>query len=194
EDTRREGFPRVSAEQRAEFLASTLEVTPASQGHSMLRRRLGRPLQVLMAGTLLLLLLASLNLASLFLARGAARGREIRTRLALGASRRRIASLLLADSLWIALFGGALGLLAAPIVSRGLLSFMPPNAAGTDLSARMDGRVFAFALLMSVATGVLCGLAPAWHAGRLPLVSSLDQRAAGAGGRRLRENLLAGPD
>ena len=68
------------------------------------------PLQVLMAGTLLLLLLASLNVASLFLARGAARGREIRTRLALGASRRRITSLMLADSLWIALLGGALGL------------------------------------------------------------------------------------
>src|SRR5712691_1534923 len=99
EDTRREGFPRVTAEQRAEFLASTLVLTPASQGHSMLRRRLDQPLQVLMAGTLLLLLLASLNVASLFLARGAARGREIRTRLALGASRRRITSLLLADSL-----------------------------------------------------------------------------------------------
>ena len=146
EDTRREGFPQVTAEQRAAFLASTLAVTPASQGHSMLRRRLDRPLQVLMAGTLLLLLLASLNVASLFLARGAARGREIRTRLALGASRRRITSLLLADSLWIALGGGALGLLVAPMVSRALLSFLPRNVAGTDLSARMDARVFAFAI------------------------------------------------
>src|SRR5262249_56569436 len=78
------------------------------------------------------------------------------------------------------------------VVSRGLLSFMPPNAAGTDLSARMDGRVFAFALLMSVATGVLCGLAPAWHAGRVPLISWLNQRAAGAGGVRLRKMLVAG--
>ena len=115
EDTRREGFPLVTAQQRAEFLASTLVVTPAAHGHSLLRQDLGRPLQVLMAATLLLLLLASLNVASLFLARGAARGREIRTRLALGASRGRIASLLLADSVWIAGGGGALGLLVAPM-------------------------------------------------------------------------------
>jgi len=194
EDTRREGFPQVTAEQRAEFLASTIEVTPASQGHSMLRRRLDRPLQVLMTGTLLLLLLASLNVASLFLARGAARGREIRTRLALGASRRRITSLLLADSLWIALGGGALGLLVAPMVSRVLLSFLPPNVAGVDLSARTDGRVFVFALVMSVATGVLCGLAPAWQAGRLPLASWLKDRTGGpgAGGVRLRKVLVVG--
>jgi predicted permease len=194
DDTRREGFPRVTAEQRAEFLASTLAVTLASQGHSMLRRRLDRPLQVLMAGTLLLLLLASLNVASLFLARGAARGREIRTRLALGASRRRITSLLLADSLWIALGGGALGLLVAPMVSRALLSFLPANVAGTDLSARMDARVFAFAFVMSVATGVLCGLAPAWQAGRVPLISWLKDRTGGpgAGGVRLRKVLVVG--
>src|SRR5262249_50315708 len=73
EDTRREGFPQVTAEQRAEFLASTLVLRPGSQGHSLLRPQMTQPVVVLMAGTLLLLLLASLNVASLFLARGAAR-------------------------------------------------------------------------------------------------------------------------
>jgi predicted permease len=190
EDTRREGFPLVTATQRAEFLASTLVVTPAAHGHSLLRQDVGRPLQVLMAATLLLLLLASLNVASLFLARGAARGREIRTRLALGASRRRIACLLLADSVWIAGGGGALGLLVAPMVSRGLLSFLPEGAA---LSSRVDGRVFAFALLMTVATGVLCGVAPAWRAGRVPLISWLrDRTGAAGGGVRLRKALVVG--
>ena len=146
-----------------------------------------------MAATLLLLLLASLNVASLFLARGAARGREIRTRLALGASRRRIASLLLADSVWIAGGGGALGLLVAPMVSRGLLSFLPESAAGTDLSSRVDGRVFAVALIMTVATGVLCGVAPAWRAGRVPLTSWLrDRTGAVGGGVRLRKALVVG--
>jgi predicted permease len=193
EDTRHEGFPLVTAKQRAEFLASTLVVTPAAHGHSLLRQDLGRPLQVLMAATLLLLLLASLNVASLFLARGAARGREIRTRLALGASRRRIASLLLADSVWIAGGGGALGLLVAPMVSRELLSFLPSGAAGTDLSSRVDGRVFAFAMLMTVATGVLCGVAPAWRAGRVPLISWLrDRTGAAGGGVRLRKALVVG--
>jgi len=191
EDTRREGFPLVTAKQRAEFLASTLVVTPAAHGHSLLRQDLGRPLRVLMAATLLLLLLASLNVASLFLARGAARGRELRTRLALGASRRRIATLLLADSVWIAAGGGALGLLVAPMVSRGLLSFLPSSATG--LSSRVDGRVFAFALLMTVATGVLCGIAPAWRAGRVPLISWLrDRTGAAGGGVRLRKALVVG--
>src|SRR5260221_12353867 len=118
EDTRREGFPRVTAEQRAQFLASTLAVTPAPQGHSPLRRRLDQPLRVLMAGALVLLLLASLNVARLFLAPGPPPRREIRTRLALGASPRSITRLLLAGSLWIALGGGGLGLLVAPVGSR----------------------------------------------------------------------------
>ena len=192
EDTRREGFPQVTAEQRAAFLASTLAVTPAPQGHSPLRRRMDEPLQVLMAGTLLLLLLASLNVASLFLARGAARGREIRTRLALGASRRRITSLMLADSLWIALLGGALGLVVAPLVSRALLSFLPTDAGAMALSSRVDARVFAFAFVVSVLTGVLCGLAPAWRAARVPLIDWLRERTGATGGVRLRKTLVVG--
>jgi predicted permease len=192
EDTRREGFPRVTAEQRAAFLASTLEVMPAGHGHSPLRRQMDQPLQVLMAGTLLLLLLASLNVASLFLARGAARGREIRTRLALGASRRRITSLMLADSLWIALLGGALGLVVAPMVSRGLLSFLPTDAGGVALSSRVDNGVFAFAFVMSVLTGVLCGLAPAWRAARVPLIDWLRERTGATGGVRIRKMLVVG--
>jgi len=192
EDTRREGFPPVSAEQRAQFLASTLVVTPAGHGHSPLRRQIDQPLQVLMAGTLLLLFLASLNVASLFLARGAARGREIRTRLALGASRRRILSLMLADSLWIALLGGSLGLLVAPLVSRGLLSFLPTEAGGVNLSSGMDGRVFAFAFVVSVMTGVLCGLAPAWRAAHVPLMDWLRERTGARGGVRLRKALVVG--
>src|SRR4029079_15347967 len=185
-------FPRVTAKQRAEFLASTLVVTPAAHGHSLLRQDLGRPLQVLMAATLLLLLLASLNVASLFLARGAARGREIRTRLALGASRRRITSLMLADSLWIALLGGALGLVVAPLVSRALLSFLPTDTGGMALSSRVDARVFAFAFVVSVMTGVLCGLAPAWRAAHVPLIDWLRERTGATGGVRLRKMLVVG--
>jgi predicted permease len=193
-DTRREGFPRVTADQREQFLASTITVRPASQGRSDLRRTLDRPLTVLMSGTLLLLLLASLNVASLFLARAAARGREIRTRIALGASRSRITTLLLADSMLIALGGGALGLVIAPAVSRTLLSFLPQDGAAVDLTSRMDGRVFAFAFLVSVTTGALCGLAPAWQAGRVSLISWLKERSPGGplGSVRARKALVVG--
>src|SRR4051812_26589547 len=90
DDTRRAGFPRITPERRRRFLSSTLEVTPAAQGRSTLRRRLSQPLWVLFAATAVLLGLACLNVAGLFLARGTARHREITTRLALGASPGRI--------------------------------------------------------------------------------------------------------
>jgi ABC-type antimicrobial peptide transport system permease subunit len=91
---------------RKQFLDSTLELTPAPQGHSSLRRRMAQPLWVLLAATAVLLGLACLNVAGLFLARGSARGREISTRLALGASRGRIGRQFLADSVLLALTGG----------------------------------------------------------------------------------------
>src|SRR5258706_7726860 len=70
EDTRRAGFPNITEERRKRFLASTLALTPAPQGHSILRRSLATPLWVLLAATVVLLALACLNVAGLFLARG----------------------------------------------------------------------------------------------------------------------------
>jgi predicted permease len=99
---------------------------------------------------------------------------------------------MLADSLWIALLGGALGLVVAPVLSRGLLSFLPRAADGVDLSASVDGRVFAFAFVVSVMTGVLCGLAPAWRAARVPLIDWLRERTGATGGVRLRKVLVVG--
>src|SRR5947199_3696212 len=87
EDTRRADFPKVSGEWRQRFLASTLALIPAPQGHSVLRSNLARPLWVLFVATAVLLALACLNVAGLFLARGSARHREISTRLALRAAR-----------------------------------------------------------------------------------------------------------
>src|SRR5258708_23546684 len=89
-DTQRESWPVVSEEQRRSYLASTLEVLPASHGRSDLRGRLERPLLVLLAATGLTLILPSLTLANLSIPRRFARRRETALRLALGASRRRI--------------------------------------------------------------------------------------------------------
>jgi predicted permease len=188
-DTRREGFPSVTADQRRNFLASTVDVLPAARGLSNLRGALERPLWVLMVGTSLLLLLACLNVASLLLARGAARSRELTTRLALGASRGRITRQLLVESLLITLGGGLLGLLAAPAVSQALLSFLSQAA---DLSFRVDLRVFLFAFLVSLVAAVLCGLAPAFQAGRIPLIALKERSNVAAGGVRLRKALVVG--
>jgi len=114
EDTRLPDFPNVTAEDRRRFLASAILLIPAAQGHSYVRRQLTQPLLVLYAATLVLLGLACMNVAGLFLVRGSARERELRTRLALGASRGRIGRQLLADSLLIALAGGLLGIALAP--------------------------------------------------------------------------------
>ena len=184
EDTRRAGFPRITAERRQRFLASTLELTPAPQGHSVLRRRLSQPLWVLFAATAVLLGLACLNVAGLFLARGSARDREISTRLALGASRGRIGRQLLADSVLLALAGGSLGVVLAPLAMRALIAFLPRDAAANALQSTVDTRLLLFAFLVSVATGVLTGFAPALQAGRGSLISSLRERGGTALRRR----------
>jgi predicted permease len=190
EETRRAGFPRVTAEQRSGFLASTLDVMPIPRGLSGVRGGLERPLWVLMAGTLLLLVLAALNVAGLLLARGAARARELTTRMAIGATRARIARQLLIEGLWISLAGALLGLLAAPAVSQLFLAVLSRDG---DLGVSVDYRVIVFAALTTIATGALCGLVPALQVGRVPLIASLNERSRIAGGGvKLRKILVAG--
>src|SRR5262249_17889438 len=145
-DTRREDWPHVSPDQERRYLASWLEILPASHGRSDLRGRLERPLLVLLAATALILLLACLNVANLYLARGFARRRGTALRLALGASRGRIVRELLIQSGMLAIAGTVVGMLLVPLVNGALLSFLPAVVAGVDLSARIDVQVFAFAL------------------------------------------------
>lgn len=191
EDTRIAGFPNASAEQRQRFLSSSLELSPAPQGRSGLRTRWTQPLWFLFAATAVLLTLACLNVAGLFLARGSARDREITTRMALGASRSRIGRQLVADSIVIAFAGGLLGLLAAPVVARSLIAFLPSDAAGIDLRPGIDARLLIFSFLVSAAAGIGSGLAPAWKVGRGSLVSSLRERAGTQfGGVRLRKFIV----
>jgi len=187
----RPGFPIISGERRRDYLASTVELTPAPQGHSPLRRSLSQPLWLLFAATGVLLGLACLNVAGLFLARGSARGREIGTRLALGASRGRIGRQLIADSLLLALAGGVLGAAVAPLAIRALIAFLPHDLASSALSGTLSLRLLIFAFFTSLAAGLLSGLAPALHASDGSLVSSLRERAGtGFGGVRLRKCIV----
>src|SRR5882724_6026325 len=191
EDTRRTNFSQFSAEQRRQFLASTLDLTAAPEGYSVLRDNLSRPLWVLFVATGVLLALACLNVAGLFLARGSARHREISTRLALGASRGRIGRQLLGDSVLLAFAGGLLGVVMAPIAVRALIAFLPHNTAANDLHANVDTHLLVFASLVSLATGFLAGSAPAFQAGRKSLDSSLRERGGtSSGGLLLRRGIV----
>src|SRR5580700_1825276 len=191
DSARRPGFPVISADRRRDYLASTLALTSAPQGHSPLRRSLPQPLWLLFAATGVLLGLACLNAAGLFLARGSARGREIGTRLALGASRGRIGRQLLADSLLLAVAGGVLGAAVAPLAIRGLIAFLPQGLAANALRDTLSFRLLTFAMAASVAAGLLSGLAPALRAGGDGLVNSLRERGGtGFGGVRLRKTIV----
>ena len=192
ENMRRPGFPVITVDRRRRYFASTLQLSLAPQGYSPLRRSLSQPLWILFAATGVLLGLACLNVAGLFIARGSARGREIGTRLALGASRGRVGRQLLAECLLIAFTGGALGIALAPPAVRALIAFLPGNYADAHaLRSAVSLRLLGFAFLASLAAGLVSGLAPALHAGRDGLISSLRERAGTAfGGARLRKCIV----
>jgi len=135
-----------------------------SKGHSYLRSRFAKPLVAVFCLCGIMLLLACLNLASLLMARAAARERELATRLALGASRRRLIQQLLVESLLIAACGTTIGLGVSPVVSRALAVLLLGNNRDTMLDTNLDLRVFAFAALIAIVATILIGLMPALRA------------------------------
>jgi predicted permease len=127
------------------------------------------------------LLIACANIMNLMLSRAAARSREIALRLAVGAGRARLMRLLLTESLVIAVLGGALGLLVAQ-AAVGLFSrFRIPSDIPLVLDFRVDSQVLLFALLVSVASAVLFGLAPALQSTKPDLVAALKSSAVAGG-------------
>jgi predicted permease len=190
-DTRREDWPHVTGERQRRYLAGWVELLPAASGRSDLRSRVERPLLVLFAATALVLLLACLNVANLYLARGFARRREIALRIALGASRGRVVRELLTQSAILAAAGAMLGLMAAPTVVRTLVAFLPQDTAEVDLRAGLDPLVFAFALVAALVTAVLFSLAPAfWTARAEPSLMLKEESTTISGGIWLRKALV----
>lgn len=187
EDTRRAGFP---AQRKQRFLEARLTLTPAPQGHSPMRRGMERPLWLLLGATAFVLGLGCLNVAGLFLARGAARSREITTRVALGASGGRMARQMLADALLISLAGGLAGVAVTPLILQGLIVFMSNGTDAHALHANMDGRVMLFATAVSLLAGVISGLAPALQAGRSALIDSMRERGSSGGHAWLRRTIV----
>ncbi len=129
------------------------------------------------------LLIACVNVASLLLARAGSRRTEIGVRMALGAGRRRILVQLLTESLLLAIAGGLAGLLVGGWMMD-LLTTLAPKTLPRLNEVRLDTGVLGFALLLSLATGVLFGLGPAWNISRLDINDSLKSSPNRSTGRR----------
>lgn len=180
---------------RKQFVARQIRMEPADSGYSPIRERVRIALVVLMCMVGLVLLIACSNVANLLIARAAARQKEIAVRLAVGASRAQLIRQLLVESLLLSMAGGLLGIALAMWVTRGLLSFVPQDGTPFMLRAEPDWRVLAFSLVISILTGALFGLAPAYQALRVDLWNTLKDvvgAVAGSGGSvRLRKALVA---
>lgn len=188
-------MPGLSQERRTRFLNRRLELQPGAQGRAVFQSEAGAPLWVLFGMVLLVLLIACANIANLLFVRGLGRQRELAIRLALGAQRVQLMRQLLIESLLLALLGGAVGLLLAAWVSDLLVSLLNDSGQARGLSAALDGRVLLFTCALSLVTGVLFGLIPAWRVTRGDMTPALkDQSAASSASRsqvRLRKGLVA---
>jgi predicted permease len=178
-----------------------LILVDAQRGLGTLRDAMSTPLLILMAVVIGILLIACANIAGLLVVRGAARQREIATRLALGASRGRLVRQLLTESLLLSAAGGIVGVglaFALGRLSPALISRFMPAVYGVNRQIGVvvspDARVLFFSCAITLITGLVFGCLPAFRSTRLELISAIKMpKGGGAAGSRLpADKLLVG--
>jgi len=155
-----------------------LSLISGSQGEMNSRAYYAPSLYLLLGVVGMVLLIACANVANLLLSRASSRQKEVAVRLALGASRGRLMRQLLTESVLLAGVGGALGLVFALWIKDGLLAVgdWGPKA----LEPKLDWRVLTFTLGLSLLTGIMFGLAPAWRATKVDLTPALKESGRGS--------------
>jgi predicted permease len=187
-------FAGKSDEVKRLFRAARLELPPAARGHSGLAEDVNAPLWILMGIGGIVLLVACANVAGLLLARGIGRQREVAIRLALGASRTRIALQLMLESLLLGTLGCGAGLLVATWTVSPLMRLLIGSIDATAVSTTPHARVLAFMMVLGCVTALLFGLMPALQASRAAAGATLKDRTATVSGRsemRTRKTLVA---
>jgi predicted permease len=169
----RQIYPQTNTNRDARVLAG-FDMSPGD------RREIGNLIGVLFGIVVLVLLIACANVAGLMLARAAARRKEMGIRLALGAGRFRIARQLLTESAMLALLGGGLAIVVALWLISWIRAALPSEMrdAGWRIGFAPDWRVLGFTLALSIATGLLFGLAPALQSSKTDLIPALKDSGA----------------
>ena len=137
-------------------------------------------LLVLMAAVVLVVLIASVNIANLLLARASGRQREMALRMALGAGRTRLVRQMLTEALVLSFISGVAGVLAAKLTLSFIIRFVPASVPRLA-EVGVDRTVLLFALLISIFTGIIFGLAPAFQAMKADMTAAIREGAQGSG-------------
>jgi putative ABC transport system permease protein len=174
----------VPTEARERYLATPFGVQSAASGTSAMRGRYRAPILAIMAIVALVLLIACANVANLFLARAAARRHEFSVRLALGASRWRLARQQLVESLVLSVAGSIAGLGIARWASDLLVRQLSTQANTVFLDTHLDWRVLAFTASIGIAVALLFGVVPALRASRTEPIEAIREHGRGTAGER----------
>jgi macrolide transport system ATP-binding/permease protein len=179
-----------SKDSQAALARAHIVLTPGGAGMQGMQEQYASNLKLLMWCSGLVLLIACANIANLLLARGMGRKAEMSVRTALGAMRYRIVRQLLTESLLLAGLGGMAGLAIAYAGTKMLLALAFPDSTGLPIHASPSPQVIAFAFGLSLLTGVLFGVAPAWIAAQAEPVEALRSGSRTTGGATLLQRSL----